>query len=40
MLEEDGADEPNHGGLVREYADDIRPALDLAVQALDGVRRV
>jgi hypothetical protein len=40
LLEEDGADEAGDGGLVREDADDLGAALDLAVQALARIGRV
>ncbi len=37
LLEEDGADEPNHGGLVGKDPDHVGAALDLAVETLDRV---
>lgn len=37
LLQEDGADEARDGGLVREDADDLGTALDLADESLDGV---
>ncbi len=37
LLEEDGADQPDNGGLVREDTRHPGPALDLAVQALDRI---
>ena len=40
LLEEDGADEPDDGIAAGEDADDFHPALDLAVEALDGVGAV
>jgi hypothetical protein len=40
LLEQDGADESNDCGLVGEYANDIRPAFDLAVRAFDWIGRV
>jgi hypothetical protein len=40
LLQQQGADKPDDRGLVREYANNIRPALDLAIEALDGIRAV
>ena len=40
LLEQDGADQPDDGRLVREDADDIGPPLDLLVQPLQRVRAV
>ncbi len=40
LLEEDGADEPDDGIAAGEDADDFHPALDLAVEALNGVGAV
>ena len=40
LLEQDGADEADDGGLVGEDADDLGAALDLAVEALERVGRV
>jgi hypothetical protein len=40
LLQQQGPDKPDNGGLVRGYADDIGPALDLAVELLDGVHGV
>ena len=37
LLEQDGADEADDGGLVGEDADDLGAALDLAVEALERV---
>jgi len=34
LFEEDGADEPDQRSLVREDADDLGSALDLAIEAL------
>lgn len=38
LFEENGADEADDSGLVGKDADDIGAALDLAVEALAGVR--
>ena len=40
LLEQDGADEAGDGCLVGEDADDVRAALDLLVEAFQGVGRV
>ena len=40
LLEQDGADEADDGLFVREDADDVGAALDLAVEALERVRAV
>jgi hypothetical protein len=40
LLEEDGADEADHGSFVGENPDHLGSALHLAVQALEGVGRV
>lgn len=40
VLEEDGAFEPDDGIAVGEDADDLHPALDLAVEALNWVGAV
>ena len=40
LLEENGADQPDHGGFVGENADDIGATLDFAVGPLDRVGRV
>ena len=37
LLEEEGADEPDHGGFVREDADDIGAAFDLAIEPFERV---
>lgn len=37
LLQQQRPDKPDNGGLVREYADDISPALDLAVEPLNRV---
>jgi hypothetical protein len=37
LLEQDGADQTYDGGLVGEDADHIGVALDLAVEAFDGI---
>ena len=37
LLEEQGADEADDGGLVREDPDDIAAALDFAVEPLERV---
>jgi hypothetical protein len=38
LFQQQGTDEPDDGGVIREYADDAGAALDLAVESLDGVR--
>ena len=40
LFEQDGADQPGDGGLVREDADDIGAALDLLVQSFQRVSRM
>jgi hypothetical protein len=40
LLEQHGADEADHGGFVREHADDVAAALDLGVEALQRGRAV
>lgn len=40
LLEEDGADEADNRVLIGEDADDLGSALDLAVEALDGIGRM
>ncbi len=37
LFEQECPDQPGHGGLIREDADDVAAALDLAVEALDRV---
>ena len=37
LLQQQRPDKPDNGGLVREYADDIGTALDLAVEPLNRV---
>ena len=38
LLEQDGADEPGDSSLIRKDANDLGPALDLAVEAFEWVR--
>jgi hypothetical protein len=40
LFEQDGTDEPGDGRFVGEDADDLGPALDLAVEALQRARAV
>jgi hypothetical protein len=40
LFQEDGADQSGDGGLVGENADDLGAALDLAVEAFEGIGRV
>ncbi len=40
LLEQDRADEADDGVIIGEDADDLGPALDFAVEALDRVGRV
>jgi hypothetical protein len=37
LLGQDGANKANDGGVIREAADDVGPAFDFLVQALDGI---
>ena len=37
LFEQDGADKAGNGGFVGEDADDLGAALDLAVEAFDGI---
>lgn len=40
LFHEDGANEAGDRGFVREDADHLVPALDLAIEPLDGIRAV